>query len=83
MKIIITTLSLLFLFGCASIARQSDDGQTLTVRSWPGRDVSAHFPNGASISSSDFTGPKQIGVAYQEGSTAGIGINELRGLVGR
>ncbi len=84
-KILLMIVALMLMAGCASTARISPDGRTITTRSFPGQSVEARFPDGGSIRSGFWEGPKQLGLAYKEGSksTSGLDAVTIRNILNR
>jgi len=84
-KILLMIVALMLVAGCASTARISPYGRTITTRSFPGQSVEARFPAGGSIRSGFWEGPKQLGLAYKEGSTStsGLEATTIRSMLNR
>lgn len=62
--------------GCATKAVQSDDGNTLTLRTGLFGSGSARFANGAQISSKGWKGPDTIGVTVKAPINAPLTLPE-------
>jgi hypothetical protein len=65
---------LLAFMGCSTIATQSEDGRTLTLRPGFLSSASAEFVNGARIKSESWQGPQEIGVNIDAPITAPLSL---------